>query len=86
MKQGIECVSCLACAKCLLYHCHYEDENFTDDDICTCDNSDGQLGKRWLGLTLLAVLVPCLCLHPLLTACHACGRTCGLCGGRHVAS
>ena len=29
IKQGIECVSCLACAKCLLYHCHYEDENFT---------------------------------------------------------
>ena len=29
IKQGIECVSCLACAKCLLYHCHYEEENFT---------------------------------------------------------
>ena len=29
LKQGIECVSCLACAKCLLYHCHYDDENFT---------------------------------------------------------
>ena len=31
VKQGIECVSCLACAKCLLYHCHYDDENFTGD-------------------------------------------------------
>ena len=29
LRQGIECMSCLACAKCLLYHCHYEDENFT---------------------------------------------------------
>lgn len=86
IKQGIECVSCLACAKCLLYHCHYEEENFTDDDICTCDNTDGQLGKRWLGLSLLAVLVPCLCLFPLLTACHACGRACKMCGGRHVTS
>jgi len=86
VKQGIECVSCLACAKCLLYHCHYEDENFTDDDICTCDNTDGQLGKRWLGLSLLAVLVPCLCLYPVLTACHTCGRACRMCGGRHVAS
>merc|ERR1711974_138807 len=57
LRQGIECMSCLACAKCLLYHCHYEDENFTDDDICTCDPSDGHLGKRWLGLSLLAVLV-----------------------------
>merc|ERR1711953_325848 len=101
VKQGIECMSCLACAKCLLYHCHYEDENFTgqsqssltwrswrlfdvsDDDICTCDNTDGHLGKRWSGLSLLAVLVPCLCLYPLLTACHGCGRACKMCGGRH---
>jgi len=83
LKQGIECMSCLACAKCLLYHCHYEDENFTDEDICTCDNTDGHLGKRWLGLSLLAVLVPCLCLFPLLTACHGCGRACKMCGGRH---
>ena len=58
----------------------------TDDDICTCDNNDGQLGKRWLGLSLLAVLVPCLCLYPLLTACHTCGRMCRVCGARHVAS
>jgi len=86
VKQGIECVSCLACAKCLLYHCHYDDENFTDDDICTCDNSDGQLGMRWLGLSLLAVIVPCLCLYPVLTACHVCGRACRMCGARHVAS
>ena len=31
LRQGIECISCLACAKCLLYHCHYEDENFTGE-------------------------------------------------------
>ena len=84
---------------------------FADDDICTCDPSDGHLGKRWLGLSLLAVLVmimitqptisslfalrrsltltpqvPCLCLYPLLTACHRLGRACQLCGGRHVAA
>lgn len=86
LRQGIECISCLACAKCLLYHCHYEDENFTDEDICTCDPSDGHMGKRWLGLSLLAVLVPCLCLYPLLTTCHRLGRSCQLCGGRHVAA
>ena len=57
--------------------------SISDDDICTCDNTDGHLGKRWLGLSLLAVLVPCLCLYPLLTACHACGRACKMCGGRH---
>jgi len=84
VRHGIECVSCLSCAKCLLYHCHYEDENFSDEDICTCSDTDGHLTKRWLGLSLLAVLVPCLCLYPVLTACYSCGRACHLCGGKHV--
>ena len=39
LRQGIECMSCLACAKCLLYHCHYEDENFTGEE--RRDRSDG---------------------------------------------
>ncbi len=38
-----------ACVQCLLYHCHYEDENFSEDDICTCADTDGHLAKRWLG-------------------------------------
>lgn len=84
LKQGIDCLSCLSCAKCLLYHCHYEDENFSEDDICTCTDTDGHLAKRWLGLSLLAVLVPCLCLYPALTACYTCGRACHACGGKHV--
>jgi len=84
IRQGIDCVSCLSCAKCLLYHCHYEDENFSEEEICTCTDTDGHLAKRWLGLSLLAVLVPCLCLYPVLTACYSCGRACHVCGGKHV--
>jgi len=84
VRQGIDCVSCLSCAKCLLYHCHYEDENFSEEEICTCADTDGHLAKRWLGLSLLAVLVPCLCLYPVLTACYTCGRACHACGGKHV--
>eukprot|EP00088_Acartia_fossae_P005922 TRINITY_DN12684_c0_g1_i1.p1 TRINITY_DN12684_c0_g1~~TRINITY_DN12684_c0_g1_i1.p1 ORF type:complete len:609 (+),score=124.99 TRINITY_DN12684_c0_g1_i1:315-2141(+) len=84
VRQGIECVSCLACAKCLLYHCHYEDENFSEEEICTCTDSDGHLTQRWIGLSLLAVLVPCLCLYPVLTACYKCARACHVCGGKHV--
>ncbi|XP_023341147.1 sprouty-related, EVH1 domain-containing protein 2 isoform X2 [Eurytemora carolleeae] len=84
VRQCIDCVSCLACAKCLLYHCHYEDENFSEEEICTCTDTDGHLAKRWLGLSLLAVLVPCLCLYPMLTACYSCGRACHACGGKHV--
>jgi len=83
VRQGIDCISCLACAKCLLYHCHYEDENFSEEEICTCTDTDGHLVKRWLGLSLLAVLVPCLCLYPVLTACYTCGRACHATGGKH---
>jgi len=84
VRQGIECVSCLACAKCLLYHCHYEDENFSEEEICTCTDTDGHLTQRWIGLSLLAVLVPCLCLYPVLTTCYTCARACHVCGGKHV--
>ena len=35
-------------------------------------------------LSLLAVLVPCLCLYPMLTACYTCARACHVCGGKHV--
>jgi len=84
VRQGIECVSCLACAKCLLYHCHYEDENFSEEEICTCTDTDGHLTQRWIGLSLLAVLVPCLCLYPMFTACYTCARACHVCGGKHV--
>ena len=40
-------------------------------------------GRRWIGLTLLSLLVPCLCCYPPLRACHSAFVYCGLCGGRH---
>lgn len=85
VRQGIDCgVSCLSCAKCLLYHCHYEDENFSEEEICTCADTDGHYGQTVVGiLSLLVVLVPCLWPVPVLTACNT-RRACHACGGKHV--
>jgi hypothetical protein len=50
LRQGIECIACLACAKCLLYHCHYEDENFTGQGngslVPTCLSNSPSLQTR----------------------------------------
>jgi hypothetical protein len=80
----IETATCLQCAKCLLYHCMSDTEgNYVHP--CECSNSDGHWARRWIGLSLLSILVPCLCCYVPLMACYKCGATCNLCGGRHEA-
>ena len=90
-RSTVETVTCLSCARCLLYHCisdPEEDEEIHDPCECTGSNSAaGSYGvRRWLGLTLLSILVPCLCCYPPLMACYKGAAACGLCGGRHEAS
>ncbi len=84
-RAGLEAVTCLQCAKCLLYHCMSDSEG---DYVhpCDCSNADGHRARRWIGLVLLSVLVPCLCCYAPLMACYRCGGACGVCGGRHQAS
>lgn len=41
------------------------------------------INSRWIGLSLLSLIVPCLCCYPPLRACHWMGVSCGVCGGRH---
>lgn len=41
------------------------------------------LFNRWIGLTLLSLLVPCLWCYPPLRVCHLIGISCGICGGKH---
>lgn len=48
-------------------------------------SENGECGKRWFGLTLLSLLVPCLWCYPPLKGCHSACVACGLCGGRHEA-
>lgn len=87
-RTGVETVTCLSCARCLLYHC-ISDPDLDEDihDPCECTSGPTAHGvRRWLGLTLLSILVPCLCCYPPLMACYKGAAACGLCGGRHEAS
>ena len=81
-RTGVEAATCLQCAKCLLYHCMSDTEG---DYVhpCDCSNTDGHWLRRWFGLSLLSILVPCLCCYLPLMACYKCGTVCNLCGGRH---
>jgi sprouty-related EVH1 domain-containing protein len=85
VHEFIEHVSCICCARGLLYHCMAD----ADGDYghpCVCDSSDDSNCKKWTALTLLSFFVPCLWCYWPLTACHRCGVSCGCCGGRHKAA
>ena len=85
IRKGIETMTCLNCAQALLYHCMSDSEG---DYVhpCECSNADGHAVRRWIGLTLLSVLVPCICCYVPLIGCYRCGEFCNVCGGRHQAS
>ncbi len=84
-RSCVEAATCLSCAKCLLYHCMSDSEG---DYVhpCECSNADGHWMRRWTGLALLSVLVPCLCCYAPLIGCYRCGALCGVCGGKHKAA
>lgn len=42
--------------------------------------------KRWFGLALLSLVVPCLWCYLPLRACYHCGVQCGCCGKPHEAA
>lgn len=42
--------------------------------------------KRWFGLALLSLVVPCLWCYLPLRACYRCGVQCGCCGKPHEAA
>jgi len=81
VKRVIEGVSCMRCARAMLYHCMSDAEGEFAQHPC-----EMSCGRRWFGLVLLSLLVPCLWLYPPLRACHWCGLQCGIFGGRHSAS
>ena len=93
--RGADCVdraSCLCCARAVVYHCLEPADNVSpsadDRDPCACDGGLGGVRRcrRWTALSLLSVVVPCLCLYWPLAACHRCAVRVGCCGGRHSAS
>ena len=48
-RRCVERVSCVAAAKCLLYHCMSDAEGDYPPNPCTCSNADGHWARRWLG-------------------------------------
>ncbi|CAB3381253.1 Hypothetical predicted protein [Cloeon dipterum] len=84
-QSCIDTVSCVSSAQCMMYHCMSDQEGEFAQRPCECTGGGGDgCGRRWLGLGLLSILVPCLCLYPPLNCCHWCGVKCGMCGGRHA--
>ncbi|KAK7060654.1 Spred2p [Halocaridina rubra] len=90
VRTAIDTITCISCAQCMLYHCMSDAEGDFAHHPCECGGpggtADESCGRRWLGLTLLSLLVPCLWCYVPLRACHRCAVACGLCGGRHEAS
>ncbi|XP_034476747.1 sprouty-related, EVH1 domain-containing protein 1 isoform X2 [Drosophila innubila] len=82
-RSGYECMSGMGCARCMIYHCMSDAEGETAQHPCDCSVSEAGCTKRWLGLALLSLFVPCLWCYPPLRACHLLGIHCGICGGRH---
>ena len=85
VAKCIEKVSCICCARGMLYHCMAD----ADGDYghpCVCDRADESNYKKWTALTVLSLIVPCLWCYWPLTGCHRCGVACGCCGGRHKAA
>lgn len=85
VERCIECVTCVSCTQCLMYHC-WADADGEYRHPCSCDSADPNLCKRWMALTFLSLLLPCLWCYLPFKACHRCGTMCGLCGGRHKAA
>ncbi|XP_061424632.1 sprouty-related, EVH1 domain-containing protein 2-like [Lethenteron reissneri] len=84
VRGCIHRASCLWCAESVLYHCMSDPEgDYTDP--CSCDPTDDSFCLRWLALSGLSLLAPCMCCYPPLMLCHRCGERCGCCGGKHKA-
>lgn len=86
VRSCINKVTCISCAQCMLYHCMADSEGDFTNHPCSCDRNEEHCGRRWFGLTILSIFVPCLWCYIPLNTCHRCGIQFRLCGGRHEAS
>jgi sprouty-related, EVH1 domain-containing protein len=86
VKTGIDRVTGMFCARAMLYHCMGDSESDLINHPCSCSSNptdEVSCTKRWIGLAVLSLLVPCLWCYPPLKACHLIGIQCGACGGKH---
>lgn len=84
LRTCIDAVSCIKCAQCMLYHCMSDAEGEFATHPCDCSTVEEGCTKRWIGLALLSLLVPCLWCYPPLRGVHWCCVSCGAAGGRHA--
>lgn len=83
-RTVIDRIPGMPCARGLVYHCMSDAEGDSVVHPCDCVSSvDSSCTKRWFGLALLSLLMPCLWCYPPLKACHVVGISCGVCGGKH---
>ncbi|CAK1594846.1 unnamed protein product [Parnassius mnemosyne] len=83
-RSCIDCVTCIKCAQCMLYHCMSDAEGEFAMHPCACNKPDEACAKRWIGVTLLSLLVPCLWCYLPLRCAHRGARALGFAGGHHA--
>lgn len=84
VRTCLDFVTCVPAAQCMLYHCCSDAEgDYGAARPCSCAPQQERCARRWLGLALLSLLLPCLCCYPPLSACYAACRRCHACGGKH---
>ncbi|KAJ0170585.1 hypothetical protein K1T71_013956 [Dendrolimus kikuchii] len=82
-RSCIDCVTCIKCAHCMLYHCMSDAEGDFTMHPCACGPPDDACAKRWVGITLLSLLVPCLWCYVPLRCLHKGLKRAHLAGGEH---
>ncbi|XP_073965962.1 sprouty-related, EVH1 domain-containing protein 2-like isoform X2 [Choristoneura fumiferana] len=83
-RACVDAVSCIKCAQCMLYHCMSDAEGDFAVHPCACAAPDDACAKRWVGITLLSLLVPCLCCYVPLRCAHRAARAAHRAGGHHA--
>ncbi|CAB3245165.1 unnamed protein product [Arctia plantaginis] len=83
-RSCIDAVTCIKCAQCMLYHCMSDAEGDFVMHPCACAAPDEPCAKRWVGITLLSLLVPCLWCYLPLRCAHRAARAARLAGGHHA--
>ncbi|KAM3968749.1 sprouty-related protein with EVH-1 domain isoform 2-T2 [Aphomia sociella] len=83
-RACVDAVSCIKCAQGMLYHCMSDAEGDFAMHPCSCGPPDEACAKRWVGITLLSLLVPCLCCYVPLRCAHRAARAARIAGGQHA--
>ncbi|ODN04332.1 Sprouty-related, EVH1 domain-containing protein 2 [Orchesella cincta] len=81
VRDGIELMTCMGCARGMLYHCLSGAEGESPPHPCALRHH--RCTRRWLALGLLSLILPCLCLYIPFEGCHRAATSCAVCGARH---